>query len=92
MGIQEKATFVQAFSKPASLFAPVMWLPAFLQLLLLLAAMAVLFHHAHPADSHQRHRRQQQQQHEPDGGEHVALVEAQLSDVESPAAGGRHMS
>ena len=90
MGVQEKATFVQAYGKPASLYAPVMCLPAVIQLLLLLTAMAVLFHHVppaaaqHPQQAPQWWQQQQQQQLESDGAE-AALVTAQLSEAEAAA-------
>ncbi|KAL4452375.1 hypothetical protein ABPG75_008037 [Micractinium tetrahymenae] len=45
-GIQEKATFVQAFGKPPGLHAAIMALPAALVVLLLVLALVVLFHHA----------------------------------------------
>jgi hypothetical protein len=45
-GVQEKATFVQAFAKPPSVHAAVMALPALLVVLLLLLGLAVMFHHA----------------------------------------------
>ncbi|KAL4857341.1 putative transmembrane ascorbate ferrireductase 2 [Chlorella vulgaris] len=48
VGIQEKATFVQAFAKPA-LRSGVMTLPAALVVLVLLLGIAVLYHHATPA-------------------------------------------
>ncbi|KAL4450060.1 hypothetical protein ABPG77_010729 [Micractinium sp. CCAP 211/92] len=46
VGIQEKATFVQAFNKPPSLHASILALPAALVVLLLALALAVLYHHA----------------------------------------------
>jgi hypothetical protein len=85
--VQEKTTFVQAYGKPASLYAPVMCLPAVIQVLLLLTAMAVLFHHVPPpAAQHSPQSPQwRQQQHESDGAE-AALVTAQLSEAEAAAS------
>lgn len=48
MGIQEKATFLQAYQE-AQVFGGAMQVPAVLQLFLALVGMAVLYHHAAPA-------------------------------------------
>ena len=87
VGVQEKTAFVQAYGKPASLYAPIMCLPAVIQVLLLLTAMAVLFHHAPPAAAQHAPQSPQwrQQQHESDGAE-AALVTAQLSEAEAAAS------
>lgn len=77
-GIQEKATFVQAFAKPASLHSAAMALPAALVPLLLLTAVGVLYHHATPL-AHQHWRQQQQHQ---DEGEGDLLVPGAADDSE----------
>jgi len=64
VGIQEKQTFIQAFSKPASVHSAIMALPAAIQLLLLITALAVMYHHAPQAapahqPAHQSWRQQQ---------------------------------
>ena len=90
VGVQEKATFVQAFGKPASLYAPILVLPGVIQVLLLLTAMAVMFHHVAPAAAAAGQHpplspQWRQQQLESDGAD-AALVTAQLSEEQAVAA------
>lgn len=44
VGLQEKSTFIQAFTKPGSLYGAILKIPAMLQILLALYAIAVMFH------------------------------------------------